>query len=274
MVAAVLLWSLSGLFAKSAAFSDWPAEHRGLLLGFWRAAFAGLLLLPFARQIRWKWSLVPMSLSFAVMNASYLSAMVLTTAANAIWLQATAPLWVLLFCIAGGRSRVRRMDLVFAALCVGGMAIILSREITHAQPAGVIMGLVAGISFAGVIMWLRALRLENGIWLVVVNQLVSVAAVLPLILWQAAWRTPDVYQLGILAAFGLFQIGIPYLLFAHALRSISSLEASALSLLEPILAPVWVAIFRDEFPAAQTIAGAALILVGLAVRLTRPDDRP
>lgn len=266
MLGAVLLWSTSGLFAKSPAFASWPEYDRGLLFGFWRAAFAGLLLLPLARRMRWDIRLVPMSLSFAVMNASFLSAMVLTTAANAIWLQATAPLWVLLFCVCFARYRLHRADLLFTALCALGISVILSRELGTAEATGVVLGLVSGVSFGGVVIWLHALRHENSIWLVVVNQLVSVVGILPLILWRGAWQTPDAGQLAVLAAFGLVQIGLPYLLMATAVRSISSVEASALALLEPILVPLWVALFRDELPATATLLGAALILLGLVAK--------
>jgi drug/metabolite transporter (DMT)-like permease len=206
-----------------------------------------------------------MSVSFAVMNATYLSAMVLTTAANAIWLQATAPLWVLLFSVVALRQGVRRADVLFAVLCLSGIAVILSKVGT-ANATGVVLGLISGIAFAGVIVWLSALRHENSTWLVVVNQLVSAAAVLPLLLWRDAWHTPNLNQLVILAAFGVVQIGIPYLLLATAVRSISSLEASALALLEPILVPVWVALFREELPSAATIVGATLILLGLVAK--------
>lgn len=269
MLGAVLLWSTSGLFVKSPVFAGWPEIHRGLLFGFWRAAFAGVLLLPLARRVRWDARLVPMSASFAVMNASFLSAMVLTTAANAIWLQATAPLWVLLFSVIWLRYRLRGHDVLFAALCISGIVVILSPEIGRADPAGVVLGLISGVSFAGVVVWLRALRHENGTWLIVLNQLVAAVAVLPLVLWRGAWHTPDSLQLMLLAAFGLFQIGIPYLLMAAAVRSISSVEASALALLEPILVPVWVVVFRGEVPSEATVVGAGLILLGLLARFRR-----
>jgi drug/metabolite transporter (DMT)-like permease len=200
------------------------------------------------------------------MNASFLSAMVLTTPANAIWLQATAPLWVFLVSMVWLRYRPGRADWVFAALCLAGIAVIVGREVRAAPPTGVILGLVAGISFGGVVLWLHALRHENGIFLVVVNQAVSAMAVLPLILWLGAWHTPSAEQLLVLAAFGLVQIGIPYLLMATAVRSISGVEASALSLLEPILVPTWVAVFVHKLPSTATVIGAALILLGLVAK--------
>src|SRR5207249_102153 len=81
IVAAAVLWSVGGLFAKAPTFQDWPPDVRGPMLAFWRALFAGLLLLPLVRRPRWRPQLVPMGLCFAAMNLTYLTAMTLTTAA-------------------------------------------------------------------------------------------------------------------------------------------------------------------------------------------------
>src|SRR6266404_7935911 len=118
VVLAAVMWSTSGLFAKSHVFDDWPPEVRGALLAFWRAAFAGLLVLPAVRRPRWSPQLVPMALAFAAMNVTYLSAMALTTAANAIWLQSTAPWWVFLFGAVVMREPVSRVEAI--PLVLGG----------------------------------------------------------------------------------------------------------------------------------------------------------
>jgi len=95
--AAAVLWSTSGVFAKSPVFDVWPPEVRGPVLAFWRAVFAGLLILPMVRGVRFRPALVPMTLCFVVMNVTFLTAMTMTTAGNVIWLQHTAPAWVFLF---------------------------------------------------------------------------------------------------------------------------------------------------------------------------------
>src|SRR6187401_3606834 len=82
VAAAAILWSTSGLFAKSALFDDWPKETRGLNLAFWRALFAGLFLLPAIRRPAWNPRMLVGALAFPAMNFAYLSSMTLTTAAN------------------------------------------------------------------------------------------------------------------------------------------------------------------------------------------------
>src|SRR5262245_4699664 len=94
VVAAAVLWSTGSFFAKNPIFDAWPEGQRGAILAFWRALFAGLLILPAVRRPRFNRKLLPMAACFAAMNVSYLTAMSLTTAANAIWLQCTAPWWI------------------------------------------------------------------------------------------------------------------------------------------------------------------------------------
>jgi drug/metabolite transporter (DMT)-like permease len=202
--------------------------------------------------------------SYAVMNVSYLSALVLTTAANAIWLQATAPLWVFLFLLVGWKYRPLGTDWFLIACVAVGVGWILAFELPGAERVGVGLGLLSGMSYGGVLLCLRWLRGENAAWLIAVNQFVAMLAVLPLIMWRDAWLWPDARQLLILAAFGFVQMALPYLLVARGLRAISSLEASGISLLEPVLMPLWVLLVHSERPAQATVVGATWIFVGLA----------
>jgi drug/metabolite transporter, DME family len=276
VVAAALLWSMSGLFAKSTIFEDWPREQRGLLLAFWRALFGGLVLLPTVRQPRWRPLLVPMTLTFAVMNVTYLSAVVWTTAANAIWLQMTAPGWVMLVGVLFLAERPTRVEQLQLALSLAGVGVILfllnegTRELPY-NDFGVAMALVSGLTYAGVVMFLRRLRDENAAWLIALNLLVTAALLLPYTVYIAATHgtSPTLAQLGVLAAFGALQIGLPYLLFAYGLKKLPSQEAAGLALLEPILMPLWVLLAWGEEPAGATIVGAGLILAGLIVRYVR-----
>lgn len=265
---AAVMWSSSGLFAKATTFEVWPPEDRGVLLAFWRAAFAGLLLLPAVRRPKWDVKLVPLCVAFAAMNVTYLSAMTLTTAANAIWLQSTAPWWVFLVgvLVLGEPFAPReRLPLVVGGL---GLAIILWFEVQGQARAGVLCGLVSGFSYAGVVLSLRALRGLDTVWIVAVAHLVTAAVIFPYMLYLNAW--PTMVQLPVLAGFGLFQMALPYVFFARGLRSITSQEATVIGLLEPILLPVWVYMAWEEVPAPWTLVGGGLILAGLVLRYGVP----
>jgi DME family drug/metabolite transporter len=262
------MWSSSGLFAKAPIFDAWPAETRGVLLAFWRALFAGLLLLPLVRRPRWDAKLVPLSLAFAAMNVTYLSAMTLTTAANAIWLQSTAPWWV---CLIGAVflrqpfSRLDRLPLVLGGI---GLTIILAFEVRGQAQAGVICGLASGVFYALVVLFLRALRGQNSVWLVVVTHLATAAIIFPYVASLNVW--PSVSQVPVLAGFGVLQMGLPYVFFARGLKSVTSQEATGIGLLEPLLLPVWVYWVWSETPAPWTLVGGGLILSGLVLRYGLP----
>src|SRR5262245_43013048 len=91
VLAAAVMWSTSGFFVKAPYLAGWP----GPVLAFWRSAFACVVLWPMVRRPTWSWKLLPAAATFVAMNYTYLTAMAKGSAANAIWLQCTAPVWVL-----------------------------------------------------------------------------------------------------------------------------------------------------------------------------------
>jgi drug/metabolite transporter (DMT)-like permease len=208
--------------------------------------------------------LVPLVTSFAAMTACYLSAVVLSTAANAIWLQSTSPFWVLLFAVLVFRQPVVRRDL-FPVICAAfGVGLILWFELQSKDWSGVICGVASGLFFALVVSFMSQLREENGPWLVALCNGLAALALLPWVVSQHVW--PSWGQFAALAAFGAFQMAVPYLCLARGLQTVGSQEAAAITLIEPVLMPVWVYLVWGEVPAVWTIVGAAMILVGLLVR--------
>ncbi|HEX4148735.1 MAG TPA: EamA family transporter [Pirellulales bacterium] len=269
ILAAAVLWSSNGLFVKSPLFDDWPAETRGLLLAFWRALFASLALVPAVRRPQFRWGLVPMALAFTAMSFAFLQSMTLGTAANAIWLQSTAPLWVFVFTLCIYREPLHGRDLWPLAAGLAGTGLILYFELGHSgvsgnSAMGAMLGLASGIFYAFVVVSMRRLRELGAAWLVAVNHLVS--AVILASFCLALGVQPHGWQWPALVLFGLGQMAIPYLLFARGLRHVSSQEGAAIALLEPVLSPLWVLLAWGERPAPWTIAGGLLILAGLALR--------
>ena len=264
VLAAALMWSTGGLFAKLPIWDDWDLTVRGPLFAFWRAFFAALVLVPTVRRPRYSGYLVPLTLIFTVMNVTYLMSLTRTTAANAIWLQATAPWWVFLLSISLLREPVARRDLIPLLFGCLGVGTILSFEIRGQAQFGVVCGLASGVTFALVLMFMRRLRAEDPAWLVALNHAVAALALLPWIIYLGLWPSPG--QLLVLAAFGALQMGIPYTFMLRGLRSISTQEAAALILIEPVLNPLWVFLLGLETPAWWTLVGAGLILVGLLLR--------
>ncbi len=272
IVAAAVLWSTSGFFAKLSLFEDWPPESRGVQLAFWRALFAGVLILPAVQRRSFRRAMIPMTISFAAMNILYLTSISLTTAANAIWLQSTAPWWIFLVGVYVMREPINRRDLIPLVCGSAGVALILANELRGEIQWGVICGLASAFGYTGVVLCMRKLRTEDSAWLVAVNHLVTATILLPFVLYYGQW--PNGTQLLVLAAFGFFQMALPYLLFGWGLRHITGTEATAIGLLEPALVPLWAYLAQREVPQWWTIVGAAIILSGLLLRyvIVREDE--
>jgi len=147
ILAAAVLWSMSGFFAKAPIFDAWPKEVdgwpvRGPLLAFWRTSFASLILFPMVRRPRWTVKLIPTTLIFAAMSVTYLTAMTKTSAANAIWLQNTAPVWIFLVGVFVLGDFVHRRDWWLLGFALAGVGLILAFELRGQAIDGTLYGLL------------------------------------------------------------------------------------------------------------------------------------
>ncbi|MEE3284931.1 MAG: DMT family transporter [Planctomycetota bacterium] len=269
LVAAAVLWSTTSLFVKVDALRDIP----GPTLAALRALFAAVCLVPFVRisSVRWRVGLLPMATAFAAMNVLFLTAMTLTTAAAAVFLQYTATPWSFLLGLVILGETWRRGNVVAVGLAMAGIAIIVAT--TDGQSSlGNLLAVASGLAFAAVIISLRHLRQESPVFLVLVNQAASCLVLLPWLAWHPPSLSLDQWLL--LAAFGIVQMSIPYLLFARGLKSVPAQEAALIVLLEPVLTPVWVGLLGWEFAPATTWLGGALIVGGLLLRYTVFSGQP
>jgi drug/metabolite transporter (DMT)-like permease len=211
-----------------------------------------------------------MAALFAAMNYTYLTAMMKGSAANAIWLQNTAPAWVLVIGVLVFRERAGWRDLVLLAFSAAGVGVILWYESQGESVEAVLWGLAAGACYAGIVLSLRQLRELDSTWLAMVNHSVTALALSAFGL-EALWGSADAkwpsgIQWPLLAAFGILQMGVPYVLFARGLKTIPGHEAAGIGLLEPILLPVWVVLCWGIRPDWWTLVGGGLILTGLVLR--------
>lgn len=241
-----------------------------MLLAFFRSLFACLVLAPMIRKPVFRLPMIPMCGCFAIMVWSFMTAMVYGPAANAIWLQYLAPAWVLVGAVVLLKDPVTRDDLRMFLFCIAGVALILGMELHRGGTVlATGLGILSGVSFAGVVVSIRAMRDVDSAWLITLNHSVTALLLLP---W--AWpehRPIDAGAYVALAAFGVFQMSVPYVLFARGLRDISSAEASMLILVEPILVPVWVYLAWHNHPSYSpppwwTYVGGGFILIGLVSR--------
>lgn len=257
---APLLWSSSGLFVKILPIAPVP-------LAALRALIAGVTLAPFwrPRGLTPSWPLAVLLVSYTLSVLCYVSAVRLTTAANAIALVSTAPAWVAALTWIEGR-RVRWMLAPPVALALAGVAVMLAEPAVGRSLEGNLLGLAGGLAFGLFTFFLPRVRQPIVSRVALCNWVAAAAlflanpgAVLAVRLGPLDWLA--------LAYLGAIQIGLATVCFAAALARISAAQASVLALLEPLLSPLWVYLAIGEKPSAYGFAGGGFILGGIAVDL-------
>jgi drug/metabolite transporter (DMT)-like permease len=261
ILAAATLWSTAGAAIKLCGLSGWQ-------INFGRSAVAALFLaaiLPGARrrpdrEVGW----VAVAYAFTVLL--FVLANKATTSANAIFLQDTAPLWVLLLSPVLLRERPSRGELLSAPLFLLGLFLFFLDQLSPGQALGNVIAVASGVAFALCIMGLRKLGPRNGGAIVWGNALAALMS-LPM---ATRGPAPTAVDLGIVLFLGLFQLGAAYALFARGVRHTPAVEASLLALVEPVLNPVWTYLLVGERPGPWALRGGAIILAATLWRTLAP----
>lgn len=263
---ASVLWSLSGVFIKSHPFESIPETDRGLILACYRALFAGLFLLPFVKfkYVRWRPGLIPLLIAFASMNLLFMTAMTKTSAAAAIFLQNTSVVWAMVFGFLFLKERIERGSVLAILIVLAGIFCIVAGDWASENFSGNLIALTSGVCYSLVVLFFRVLRDEHPAWLVALCLLTSAGIVAPWVGSLGVSLTGQ--QFFLLALLGVVQLGAPYVIFSHAVKTVNSQEAALLVLAEPILNPIWVWLFWGETVSMETLIGCSLIILGLLVR--------
>lgn len=273
-IAAALLFSTGGAAIKVAAFNS--AQVAGL-----RSGIAALFLLAWLRgRVRVTPQIVLVSVVYACTLILFVHATKLTTAANAIFLQSAAPLYILVLAPFLLGERFRRGDLIYFGALAIGMALCFAGQpaasATAPDPAmGNLLAALCGLSWALALLGLRWVERDHtseglGMSVVVIGNTMASAASLPF-----GWPLPaaPAAEWATILFLGVVQIGLAYVCLTKAMRHLPALVASLLLLLEPVLNPLWAWLIRDEHPGAWTIAGGAIIITATAARAVYDQRR-
>ena len=274
LLASALLFSTGGAAIKACSLNAWQvASGRSAL------AFVALILLVPASRRRWTRTTLLVGAAYAATMILYVVGNKLTTAANTIFLQSTAPLHVLLLgpWLLGERSR--RRDLLLMAALTAGMALFFvgnePPQLTAPHPRlGNLAALAAGLCWGLTLIGLRRLGRDEGAGsaagAVAAGNLIACLAVAPL------WGPPAAIagsDLLLLLYLGVFQIGLAYVFLTRAMRVLPALEASLLLLAEPVINPLWALLFQREIPSLWSAVGGGVILTAVALHSIRVDAR-
>jgi len=266
VVGAALFWSFGGLWIKL-------VEMNGLAVAGGRSAIAAALVWMYMRGARPRMTreMLLGAVAYAGTVIFFVLANKNTTAANAILIQYTAPVYVALLSSRMLRERIGRLDWLTIVVVIGGMVLLMLDGLTSGGLFGNVLALVSGVFFALCVIAIRMGRGGNAIGMVLYGNVLTAVIGLPF----AVATPPGANDLLYLALLGVVQLGLGYILFVEGLKSVSAIEGALLPVIEPVLNPVWVAIFASERPSVVTIIGGALIVGAVTLRsLTRARGLP
>jgi drug/metabolite transporter (DMT)-like permease len=262
LVATAVLWSTGGLLIK---LIPW---HPVAIAGA-RSAVAALLFLVVLRKPKWTGSSAQIggAVAYAATVILFVSATKMTTAANAILLQYTAPVYVALFGAWFLKERTSRADWVTVTVVIGGMALFFLDDLTPGNLLGNIMAMLSGISFAALALCLRKQKNDSPLESVLFGNILTALVSLPFLFSQPQLNLPGWTAVAVL---GIFQLGLSYILYTTAVRYVTALDAILIPVVEPVLNPIWVLLFIGEIPGPWALTGGVVVLLTVTARCLLP----
>jgi len=200
---------------------------------------------------------------YAGCTVAFCTATKLTTAANAILLQYTAPVWIALFSAWFLGERTSRADWLTVAVVVGGMVLFLANGLAVGNLLGDGLALLSGLFFAAMVIALRSQKDTSPIESIILGNGLAFACGLP---WIIDAPALDPSGWGALIVLGCVQLGFAYWLYARAIRHVTALQAVLIPVIEPLLNPIWVLLAVGERPTPLAALGGLIVLVAITLR--------
>lgn len=254
-----ILWSSGGLFIKLISLN-------AMQLSFFRCLIAATV---FALLFRKKLLVVNgftfiNAAFYAIVLTTFVIATKTTTAANAIFLQSTAPIYVLIFEPIINKTKQERINVITIAVCFIGMIFFFLGEISPGHLEGNLIALISGVMFAAFFLGMRKNGNEYQQSSIFYGNILVALLSIPFILDLKPLSFNDIWMVTFL---GVFQIAFAYAFFSYGLKRILAVEASIISMFEPVLNPVWVLIGYGEKPSYWAVVGGAIIITAIFARI-------
>jgi len=265
LVIAAVLWSTGGMLIK---LIDWnPVAIAGTRSGI-SAILMFFYILLFRKDIKpkrilkkgkYKWL---GAVIYALTVIGFVVANKLTAAANVIFLQYTAPIWVALLSGWILKERVSKFDWGIITIVILGMGLFFVGDIQKGHMLGNFLSVLTGLFLAGVVLMLKMQKNSTAIEMTFLGNLLTFVVSLPFIIGPV----PDLQSIIGLVLLGIFQLGIAYILFAEAVLHVTALEAILIPVIEPLLSPIWVFLMIGEEPSFFAVIGGLIVLTAVVVR--------
>jgi drug/metabolite transporter (DMT)-like permease len=260
MVICAVLWSTGGIFIKLIPWNPmFIAGFRSLIAAAVYAFYMRWQRIPFVVNRDSVLAGIFISGNFFL----YIAANKLTTAANAIVIQYSAPIYILIISALLYRQRFRRGDLLTVALTTLGIALFFFDKLSNKSMLGNLLAVFAGVFFAAMFVVTGHADDRSRASGIMLAHLIATVVGLPFFFFsQNVFSMP---ALAAIFALGIFQLGIPYLLYGIAAKNSTPLSCSLISFIEPLLNPVWVFLFNGEAPGFYALLGGAVVLATVVV---------
>ena len=257
LLLSAILWSSGGLVIK---LVDWnPVAIAGV-----RGLISMFVLLAYVRHPRFNWSFPQIggAVTFAFTVTLFVVATKLTTAANAILLQYTAPIYVAFLGAWFLGERARWFDWFTIFVVMGGMVLFFLDHVTPGNLLGNGFAILSGISFACLVLFLRKQKNESPIGSIMLGNLLTGLVGLPFMFDSM----PGALSWAGLLFLGVVQLGLSYVLYSEAIKHVTALEAILIPGIEPILNPIWVFLILGERPGKWALIGGFIVLISVTLR--------
>jgi drug/metabolite transporter (DMT)-like permease len=253
-----LLWSTGGLFIKLISLPS-------MQLAFFRCTIAAITFgIIFRKRILLFNKMTFLnSVFYAAILITFVISTKTTTAANAIFLQSTAPIYVLIFEPIFNKTKYERINIITVAVCVIGMLLFFVGKLEPGHIEGNIIALLSGVAFASFFLGMKNNDPKFQQSSIFYGNILVALISIPFLFSLEVLRVEDLWMVSFL---GVFQIAIAYAFFSSGLKRIYAVEASIISMIEPVLNPVWVFIGYGETPTIFAIIGGLIIISAITTR--------
>lgn len=252
---AAILWSTGGLLIK------WVPWHPIAIAGI-RSGIAGTMHIIYWKVVYKSFPPIPSrkklfgALNYVLLVMLFIGANKLTTAANAIVLQFTAPVWVMIFAAIFLKEGIKKLDVMTVLVVLGGMSLFFMGDLEAGGMLGNILAIFSGVSLAVMVVSLKGVQTGSPLEIVLWGNILTFFIAIP---FYGGVTFSQTSLTGILLL-GVFQLGASYILFARGIQKVTALEGILIPVLEPLLNPVWVFIFMGEKPTHFALIGGVIVM--------------
>lgn len=263
---AAILWSTAGLFIK---WVQWPP----VAIAGIRSGIAGLVIFIYWLATYKKMPPLPTpqkafgALNYAALVLLFVFSNKLTTAANAILLQFSAPVWVMILGAIFLKEPIRKKDTVTVLCVFAGMGLFFLGDLGSGSALGNGLAILSGVAMAIMVISLKGVKTGSPLEIVLWGNVVTFLIGIPFY-GQISLDQMSLIGIGLL---GVFQLGTAYIFYAKGIQNVTALDGILLTVLEPLLNPVWVFLFNGERPTLFALIGGAVVVISVSLHSLKSE---